>query len=356
MRPGGGIPLLYMLHSGNLYGTERMALATIEALGDGFQPVIMAPPGPVHLEARRLGIPSRVINSMREFVGDVFPFFRTNRRLVLFSTRVMHSLVCCGLNAIFRRKVAHIHMVHGGADEALSYGSKRRLNRLPIMMVAVSEFVRQRLLFHGVNSSGIRVIENFLTDERVRTALRREPFIPAPIGQAIVVSRLDPIKRIDLLFDALEAYPDLRSMRIRIFGRGDDEAVLHERAASSGLNVTFEGFSDSVDRALAESDFLIHLCPEEPFGLAILEAMAARIPVLVPDAGGAGSLVDDGRTGLRFHAGEVASLAGSLRTLQTSGPDLLNRLTGNALHELDTRFSQRLRGEEYRSLIEERLQ
>ena len=40
-------PLIYALHSGNLYGTERMALATLAGLsGDEFAPWLIAPPGP----------------------------------------------------------------------------------------------------------------------------------------------------------------------------------------------------------------------------------------------------------------------------------------------------------------------
>jgi hypothetical protein len=45
-------PLLYALHSSNLYGTERMALATMAALGDSFTPTMFAPPGPALLAAQ----------------------------------------------------------------------------------------------------------------------------------------------------------------------------------------------------------------------------------------------------------------------------------------------------------------
>jgi glycosyltransferase involved in cell wall biosynthesis len=350
------IPLLYTLHSGNLYGTERMALATIEALGAPFEPVIFAPSGPVHAEASRLGIQSVLVGSDREFFGLVRPWFSRSRDMVLFSTRVVHSLVACALNVVYRRRLAHIHMIHGGADEAISYGKKRRLNRLPVTLVAVSEFVRDRLLAHRVNPKHIRVIENFLTNSRVESAPRRAPFTKPGIREAIVISRLDPIKRIDVLFDALESFPELRHLRVRLFGRGDDEAVLKARATAARLNVTFCGFSDEVDRELALSDVLIHLCSEEPFGLAVLEAMAARVPVVVPDRGGAGSLVIPGQTGLHFRAGDPASLAACLTELDSAPPRTLNDFTANAGRDLATRFSQRERGRQYRQLIEESLQ
>jgi len=349
------IPLIYSLHSGNLYGTERMALATIEALGSDFDPVILAPAGPVHGEAKRLGMQSHVLNSNKEFFTFARPCFAAFRRVVLFSTQVVHSVMAAMMNVVYRRRLAHLHMVHGGTNEALSYGRKRHLNHFPVLLVAVSSFVRERLLAHGVEPRSIRVIENFLTADRVATALRRGPFRRSGIREAIVVSRLDPIKRVDLLIHVLEQRPELRNMRVRLFGRGDDEAALKERARRSELNVVFEGFSTQVDKALAESDLLIHLCGEEPFGLAVLEAMAAHVPVLVPDSGGAGSLIAPGITGLRFRSGDAASLAATLQEAGTASPETLNSLTARAMQSLQTRFSQRERGAEYRRVIEELL-
>lgn len=350
------IPLLYSLHSGNLYGTERMALATIEALGAEFDPIILAPAGPVHGEAQRLGMRSHVLHSNKEFFTFARPCFASSPRVVLFSTQVVHSLMAATMNVLYRRKLAHIHMVHGGTDEALSYGRKRHLNHFPVLLVAVSTFVRDRLLAHGVAPRSIRVIENFLTSGRVAAAPRRAAFRGSDgIRECIVISRLDPIKRVDLLIDVLVQCPEFRNMRVRLFGRGDDEAALKERASRSNLNVEFEGFSTQVDKALAASDLLIHLCGEEPFGLAVLEAMAAGVPVLVPDSGGAGSLVEPNVTGLRFRSGDAASLANVLREANAASPEKLNNLTGRALQSLQTRFSQRERGAEYRTVIQELL-
>ena len=53
------IPLIYALHSGNLYGTERMALATAEILADEFDCIIVAPPGPALQLAAQKGLGTR---------------------------------------------------------------------------------------------------------------------------------------------------------------------------------------------------------------------------------------------------------------------------------------------------------
>ena len=86
--------------------------------------------------------------------------------------------------------------------------------------------------------------------------------------------------------DALDHEPALRALKFRIFGTGEHEALLKERAQRTHPNVEFFGFSTDIGRELSESDLLLHLCPQEPFGLAILEAMSAGVPVLVPNQGG----------------------------------------------------------------------
>ena len=292
-------PLLYTLHSGNLYGTERMALATAWGLRDEFEPVIFTPGGLAAVEARTMGFEVVETTNDRAFAIQLRPYLSRHRRLAFFSTRTMHSLVFAAMNLLYRRTVAHIHMVHGGTDEALSYGQKRRLNRLPVTLVAVSAFVRERLLAHGVRDRQIRVIENFLPAEQVASAPRREPFRQPGIRRVAVISRLDPIKRIDVLLTCLENRPELNAIAFHLYGTGSDSEALKARAAKGGLNVVFEGFRPDVDEQLAQADLLVHLCPEEPFGLAILEAMACGRAVAcsntsaMPEvADGAGILFD----------------------------------------------------------------
>ena len=73
-------------------------------------------------------------------------------------------------------------------------------------------------------------------------------------------------------------------------------------------------------------DCLVHLCPVEPFGLAILEAMAADLPVLVANSGGAGALIDDGISGFHFRANDAGDLGRRLQELTDAPPALLNRV------------------------------
>jgi hypothetical protein len=135
--------LIYALHSGNLYGTERMALYTAHGLLDDFDPVIMAPPGPAVDEARSLGYEAVPFESALQFSGALRKqFARGGKSLAFLATGVMHSAVCLALNKWYRRRIAHLHLVHGGAAEKLSYGRKGKLNGRPVEFVAVSAYVR----------------------------------------------------------------------------------------------------------------------------------------------------------------------------------------------------------------------
>lgn len=346
-------PLVYALHSGNLYGTERMALATLQGLRDRFKPVLLAPPGPALAEAGRLGIPGEPFASPREFAQRLRPWLADCRQIGFIATGLVHSLAFLALNAWYRRPAVHLHLVHGGTDERLSYGRKRLLNPTGVVLVAVSDFVRDRLLAHGVAPGRIRVIENFLTDERVRTAPRRPPFDSAGVRRVVLVSRIDPIKRVDLLLDALERHPELGALSFRILGSGWELEKLRQRAAGRHPSVNFLGFSEAVAAELAAADLLLHLCPSEPFGLAILEAMAAGVPVLVPDTGGAGLLVAEGISGGRFRADDAEALAARLWELHQAPPELLNRWVAGGDRALATRFSQRERLADYERLLAE---
>lgn len=347
------VPLVYALHSGNLYGTERMALATLEGLRERFAPVLLAPPGPALAEAARLGIPGESFASPREFARRLQPWLAQHRRVAFIATGVAHSLIFLALNAWYRRKSVHLHLVHGGTDERLSYGRKRLLNPTAAKLVAVSDFVRQRLMAHGVAPDKIWVIENFLTDERVRSAPRRPPFESAGVRKVVIVSRIDPIKRVDLLLDALDRHPDLGALSFRILGSGWDLEKLRQRAAERHPNVNFLGFTEAVAEELAAADLLLHLCPSEPFGLALLEAMAAGVPVLAPDSGGAALLVEEGVSGGRFHADDPEALAARLRELHAAPAELLNRWVAGGDRALATRFSQTERLADYERLLAE---
>ncbi len=342
---------LYALHSGNLYGTERMALYTLDGLRDTFTPVVLAPPGPALAEAEKMGIQALPFHHTREFASLLRQQIAGHRQIAFAATGVSHSLVFNFWNFFYRRRTVHLHLVHGGTDERESYGRKKLLNGQNVTFVAVSEFVRERLIANGANPAQITVVGNFLPDRRIQESPRRPPFPADGIRTVTVVSRVDPIKRIDLLLDAMDRHPELGDLPVRIFGTGWDFDSLRARARESHPNVIFEGFSEQVGAALANSDLLLHLCPVEPFGLAVLEAMAAGVPVLVPDRGGAAGLVEEGVSGFHFRANDADDLAAVLQRLRQMPMAELNAIAMAADRRLHDCYSSAAGLVKYRNLI-----
>lgn len=362
--PRKPIPLLYVLHSGNLYGTERMAIATAARLRGEFETTIVAPRGPAleaaaaqGLEAQPFSGAKGLLPIIRRFLGDSDATAAgSDSRRVFVATGVSHSLLFWALSRFSRRRCAHLHLVHGGTDERLSYGRKRLLNRLGVRFVAVSEFVRERLLAHRVRADCISVIENFLDDDYATALPRRRADRPWALEQIRIISRVDPIKRIDLLFAAVDLEPALTRFHFKVYGEGWDYQVLRDRARASYPMIELAGFDPYAVDCLREADLLLHLCPVEPFGLAILEAMTAGVPVLVPDSGGAGSLVSDGVSGFQFAADDPEALAARLLTISELEPAGLEQVVQDARELLSTRFDPAARSQDYRDLILKELQ
>lgn len=358
------IPLLYVLHSGNLYGTERMAIATAARLRGEFLTTIVAPPGPAleaaaaqGLEAQPFAGAKSLVPIIRRFLArSDAPTAGSDPRRVFVATGVSHSLLFWALSRFSRQRCAHLHLVHGGTDERLSYGRKRLLNRLGVRFVAVSAFVRERLLAHRVREDRISVIENFLDDGYAATLPRRRAERPWALEQIRIISRVDPIKRIDLLFAAVDLEPALARLQFKVYGEGWDYEALRDRARASYPMIELAGFDPRAVECLRDADLLLHLCPVEPFGLAILEAMTAGVPVLVPDRGGAGSLVRDDVSGFRFSADDPRALAARLLAIGELEPPRLEQVVKEARQLLSTRFNPVARSRDYRELILKELQ
>jgi glycosyltransferase involved in cell wall biosynthesis len=355
MNPDSRHPLLYVLHSGKLYGTERMALATLQGLSDEFEPLLAAPPGQALQEAAKLGMSPFSFQSKWELAQVFRKVLRAHRSLTILTTSVKQSMIAAMANAFYRRKVNHLHIVHGGVEDAGSYGNKKWLNLAGVNFITVSDFAKQKLIDHGVPAGRIEVVNNFLLPERIESAPRRGPYDGSPLKKILVISRLERLKRVDLLLDALDQ-PEgkLADVSFKILGLGTEMKSLQDRATGKHPNVEFAGFSGKVAEELAVADLLLHTCPVEPFGLVILEAMAANVAVLAPDQGGAASLIEEGKSGFKFHANDAGNLAARLTELKHAPAQALNTAVAGGRIAVEKTFSAAAALAKYRQLLRPR--
>lgn len=115
-------------------------------------------------------------------------------------------------------------------------------------------------------------------------------------GQAVLVEAMGHV---------LRALP---GARLVLVGYGPLEAALRRRASPLGEAVVFAGERDAAE-VLGAFDLYVQPSFYESQGLAILEAMAAGVPVIATDVGGVRDAVIPGETGALVPAGDAAALA-----------------------------------------------
>jgi glycosyltransferase involved in cell wall biosynthesis len=344
-------PVLYVLHSSQLYGTERMALATAQGLADEFETIFIGPPGVGLVEANRLGFETHEYRTSKDLALVLRPLLKRYRSLTFVGTGPRYNLICIALNLLYRRRIKHIQILHGGSGIDKDYDRKKILNPFNITFVVVSQWSKERLIEFGVRNR-IEVIGNFIVAAQLAAMPKRPRYDQPGVRQAIIVSRVDPLKRVDLLLDALDRHPEeLRDISFRVLGVGPDIDRLRDRAKRTHPNVEFAGFSDNVAAELAKADLLVHTCAVETFGLAVLEAMAARVAALVPDKGGTAMLIDDGISGFTFRADDAEHLAQRLIEVKQAPADLLNRMADAAATKVEVDFSASAALQRYRELF-----
>lgn len=155
----------------------------------------------------------------------------------------------------------------------------------------------------------------------------------------LVVGRFTWYKRIDL---AVAACTKL-GRRLVVIGAGDEESRLR---AIAGPTVEFKGggLSDEEvrDYYLRAKAFLFP--GEEDFGITPVEAQSAGTPVLAYGRGGACETVEDGRTGLLFHAQTVDSLAECIEKFEAEGVACTKEeIRAHSLSFSEERFEAQLR-------------
>jgi len=152
------------------------------------------------------------------------------------------------------------------------------------------------------------------------------------------VGRLVQEKGAHLLLDAvpkvLRYYPKIKFV---IAGKGPALDYLKNRAQDLGVfeRIYFTGYIDDATRDFLyqEADLAVFPSLYEPFGMVVLEAMAARTPVVVADVGGLGEIVQHGVNGLKCYPGNPDSLADNILKLLYE-PDLAGRLAERAYNDL----------------------
>lgn len=154
--------------------------------------------------------------------------------------------------------------------------------------------------------------------ERAAVFRARRP--PGDGRRVLMVARLDPIKDQATLLRAF-AVARLPGWQLQLVGDGEDRPRLETLALELGLDSAqvFLGRRADIPELLGLADlFAFSTTAAEGFGIALIEAMAAGLPVLASDVPACREVLQDGVGGVLLPAGDPVSWAAKLAELMAS--------------------------------------
>ncbi|HYO48301.1 MAG TPA: glycosyltransferase, partial [Chloroflexia bacterium] len=199
------------------------------------------------------------------------------------------------------------------------------LYRLSDRILVPSEASKRMVMeVEGIPDRHLHVIYNGIDRAQFaprsdRAETRSELGIPDGIQVIGTVGRLSVEKGgVDLLIKAVARLRnDHPQARLVVVGDGPLREGLEEVAARLGKDVIFTGTRTDVARLLNAMDIFVLPSLHEAFPIAILEAMAVRLPVVATRVGGVPEVIQDGTTGLLVPPNDEQALHKSLRRLLT---------------------------------------
>lgn len=242
----------------------------------------------------------------------------------------------------------HVFYGHFGPGKSRVFMQVERiLSRVTSRLVALTSAERDDHLERAVGRADrFAVIPSGIDVERFRRARVEGRQIPAgfncPSDATIVgsIGWLTDIKGHRVLIEAVGYLKDeFPGLHVVIVGSGGQQDALLAQADSLGLRdrIHLIGHRDDIERCLAGMDCFVFPSLNEGMGRALIEAMAAGLPVVASRVGGIPAIVRHEENGLLVAAGDGQALSAALRRI-LADPQWADRLGRNASCSIGQEF------------------
>lgn len=181
-------------------------------------------------------------------------------------------------------------------------------------ITAVSENLKTETYKSFAIKKEIEVITNFVDVSR----FNKKPIdafkkVIAPTGEKVLIhaSNFRKVKRVGDVVKVLAEVKKYMPAKLLMVGDGPERPMAEELARELGVidSISFVGKQEQMEEILAVSDIFLLPSEYESFGLAALEAMAARVVVISTNAGGLSEINIQGETGFLANVGDVAAMS-----------------------------------------------
>ena len=301
--------VLHVHRIGGIGGSERHLLTLLPALAErgvdvsflGLDDPSRAP-DPFY---EALTVPYERVAAPR----DIDPLLATRvaraaRRADIVHTHLVHADVYGALGA--RRLVATKHNddpFRAGAFRFVERALAWRASRVIAITHALARFQIESV---GLPAEKVEVIHYGLDDLPTAWGANPPDSVPPNVRVLLAICRLEPQKGVDVAIRALREVPDAHLV---VFGEGPQRPEL-ERMADERVHLL--GRVPDVAAWLRRATALVHPARWEGFGLALLEAMLASLPVVASRVSSIPEVVADGVTGLLVPPDDPAALAAAV--------------------------------------------
>ena len=171
--------------------------------------------------------------------------------------------------------------------------------------------------FKEIGCKNIEVIPNGIDLRRFEN-LERKPHDGFVV---MAVARLEKVKGLQYLIEAIGKLK-IVNCKLLVIGDGSERKNLENLTREFGLGekVKFLGEiqNERIPEYLTQADCFVLPSLKEGFGIAVLEAMAAGIPVVASKVGGILDIIEDGKTGLLVEPGNAEAIAGAIQEVYSS--------------------------------------
>jgi len=181
-------------------------------------------------------------------------------------------------------------------------------------ITAVSRNLKEETYRYFDIKKEIDVIYNFVDvhrfDKKPLEAFRQ---VIAPDNEKILIhaSNFRKVKRVDDVVKVFAQVSKALPAKLLMVGDGPERHAIEELCRQYGVDaqVRFLGKQEQMEEILAVSDLFLLPSEYESFGLAALEAMAARVVVISSNAGGLAEINVHGSTGFLTQVGDVDTMS-----------------------------------------------
>lgn len=233
-----------------------------------------------------------------------------------------HGARCDVIDGLAARSlsVPTITTLHGRTGGGLKWRvfewTQHRAIRQFDAIIAVSRPQLDYLIADGFRGDRVHLIPNAYTPvgvpidrEKARRQLAALPGVPL-IGW---VGRLSDEKGVDVLIDALPLLRDL-PLQVAVIGDGPRAAAVRRRAADRGVDhrIRWHGIIPDAARLFGAFDLFVLSSRTEGTPIALLEAMAGKVPVVATRVGGVPDVISEAEALLVANE-DVVALAGAIR-------------------------------------------